>query len=29
MAVAAMFLTNGAIFANLVPRYPELKTELA
>jgi MFS family permease len=28
MAVAAMFLTNGAIFANLVPRYPELKTEL-
>ncbi|MDT5076642.1 MAG: hypothetical protein QOJ80_1279, partial [Mycobacterium sp.] len=24
-----MFLTNGAIFANLVPRYPELKTELA
>ena len=29
IAVAAMFLTNGAIFANLVPRYPELKTELA
>ncbi|HYO04351.1 MAG TPA: MFS transporter [Mycobacterium sp.] len=24
-----MFLTNGAIFANLVPRFPELKTELA
>jgi fucose permease len=29
VAVAAMFLTNGAIFANLVPRFPELKTELA
>ncbi|BDX32163.1 MFS transporter [Mycobacterium antarcticum] len=29
IAVAAMFLTNGAIFANLVPRFPELKTELA
>lgn len=24
-----MFLTNGAIFANLVPRFPELKTNLA
>jgi len=24
-----MFLTNGAIFANLVPRFPEIKTELA
>ena len=24
-----MFLTNGAIFANLVPRFPELKTDLA
>lgn len=24
-----MFLTNGALFANLVPRFPELKTELA
>ncbi len=24
-----MFLTNGAIFANLVPRFPELKTQLA
>lgn len=29
IAVSAMFLTNGAIFANLAPRYPELKTELA
>lgn len=29
IAVSAMFLTNGAIFANLVPRYPEIKTELA
>ena len=29
IAVAAMFLTNGAIFANLAPRFPELKTELA
>jgi fucose permease len=29
IAVAAMFLTNGAIFANLVPRFPELKAELA
>jgi MFS family permease len=29
VAVAAMFLTNGAIFANLVPRFPELKNELA
>ena len=29
IAVAAMFLTNGAIFANLVPRFPELKTDLA
>jgi MFS family permease len=28
VAVAALFLTNGAIFANLVPRLPELKTEL-
>ncbi|MCV7420052.1 MFS transporter [Mycobacterium yunnanensis] len=27
--MSAMFLTNGAIFANLVPRFPELKTELA
>jgi fucose permease len=29
IAVSAMFLTNGAIFANLVPRFPELKTDLA
>ncbi|GAA4701968.1 Fucose permease [Promicromonospora umidemergens] len=27
-AVAAMFLTNGALFANLVPRYPEIKAAL-
>ncbi|MCW2515020.1 MAG: fucose permease [Mycobacterium sp.] len=29
IAVAAMFLTNGAIFTNLAPRFPELKDELA
>ncbi len=29
IAVAALFLTNGAIFANLLPRYPEIKTDLA
>lgn len=29
IAVAAMFLANGALFANLVPRFPELKTDLA
>lgn len=29
VAVSAMFLTNGAIFANLVPRFPELKAQLA
>ncbi|VXB73394.1 MULTISPECIES: MFS transporter [unclassified Pseudoclavibacter] len=29
IAVAAMFLTNGALFANLLPRYPGLKAELA
>jgi MFS family permease len=29
MAVAALFLTNGAIFANLVPRLPGIKTDLA
>jgi MFS family permease len=29
VAVAALFLTNGAIFANLVPRLPSLKTDLA
>ena len=27
-AVAALFLTNGAIFANLLPRYPEIKADL-
>ncbi|WP_262848188.1 MFS transporter [Mumia quercus] len=27
-AVAVLFLTNGAIFANVLPRYPEIKTEL-
>ncbi|MFF5986675.1 MFS transporter [Prauserella flavalba] len=27
-AVAALFLTNGALFANLLPRYPEIKAEL-
>ncbi|GFG48842.1 MFS transporter [Mycolicibacterium agri] len=29
VAVAALFLTNGALFANLLPRYPEIKTDLA
>ncbi|HEX2132204.1 MAG TPA: MFS transporter [Actinophytocola sp.] len=28
VAVAAVFLTNGALFANVVPRYPQLKAEL-
>ncbi|WP_319450507.1 MULTISPECIES: MFS transporter [unclassified Mycobacterium] len=28
VAVAALFLTNGAIFANLVPRLPGIKTDL-
>lgn len=28
IAVAALFLTNGAMFANLLPRYPEIKTDL-
>ena len=27
-AVAALFLTNGAVFANLVPRLPEIKASL-
>jgi MFS family permease len=27
-ATAALFLTNGAIFANLLPRYPEIKSDL-
>ncbi|MGB0877686.1 MAG: MFS transporter [Mycobacterium sp.] len=29
IAVAALFLANGALFANLLPRYPEIKTDLA
>ncbi|MCV7063404.1 MFS transporter [Mycolicibacterium vaccae] len=29
VAVAALFLANGALFANLLPRYPEIKTDLA
>jgi MFS family permease len=28
VAVAALFLTNGALFANIVPRYPEIKGDL-
>src|SRR5258707_3321886 len=28
IATAALFLTNGAIFANLLPRYPEVKADL-
>ncbi|MDT0346933.1 MFS transporter [Streptomyces sp. DSM 44938] len=27
-AVAALFLTNGALFANLVPRFPQIKADL-
>ncbi len=27
-AVAVLFLTNGALFANIVPRYPEIKAAL-
>ncbi|GLY07037.1 MFS transporter [Actinoplanes sp. NBRC 101535] len=27
-AVAALFLTNGAVFFNIVPRYPEIKESL-
>lgn len=27
-AVAALFLTNGALFANIIPRYPEVKEML-
>lgn len=27
-AVAVLFLTNGALLANLLPRYPEIKAEL-
>ncbi|MGD9619505.1 MAG: MFS transporter [Mycolicibacterium sp.] len=29
VAVSALFLTNGALFANLLPRYPEIKSDLA
>ncbi|MGV0645949.1 MFS transporter [Mycolicibacterium sp. XJ879] len=28
IAVAVLFLTNGAAFATLLPRYPEIKTDL-
>lgn len=28
IAVSALFLTNGALLANLLPRYPEIKAEL-
>lgn len=28
VAVAALFLTNGALFANILPRYPEIKAAL-
>ncbi|KRF09387.1 fucose permease [Arthrobacter sp. Soil782] len=28
IAVAVLFFTNGAIFANLLPRYPEIKRDL-
>ncbi|MCT7662007.1 MFS transporter [Mycobacterium deserti] len=28
VAVAALFLANGAVFANLLPRYPEIKSDL-
>ncbi|MDQ0727201.1 MFS transporter [Microbacterium sp. W4I20] len=28
IAVSALFLTNGALFANILPRYPEIKTML-
>nr|WP_284252796.1 MFS transporter [Litorihabitans aurantiacus] len=28
LAVAALFLTNGALFANVVPRFPSIKAEL-
>jgi MFS family permease len=29
VAVAALFLSNGAVFASLLPRLPEIKTDLA
>jgi MFS family permease len=28
LAVAALFFTNGALFANVVPRYPQIKADL-
>src|SRR5690606_28470195 len=28
VAVAALFFTNGALFANLLPRYPQIKADL-
>lgn len=28
VATAALFLTNGAVFANLLPRYPDIKNDL-
>ena len=28
MAVGALFFTNGALFANLVPRFPQIKADL-
>jgi MFS family permease len=28
VATAALFLTNGALFANLLPRFPEIKSDL-
>jgi MFS family permease len=28
VAVSLLFLTNGAVFANLLPRYPQIKTDL-
>ncbi|MEU3307402.1 MFS transporter [Nocardiopsis sp. NPDC055551] len=28
IAGAALFLTNGALFANLVPRFPEIKADI-
>lgn len=28
VAVAALFFTNGALFANLIPRYPQIKADL-
>ncbi|GAB2579787.1 MFS transporter [Streptomyces capparidis] len=28
MAVGVLFFTNGALFANLVPRYPQIKADL-